>query len=94
MKAKIIFYKQGTLNQKEKFNLRRDLLGIEQKSNFGRYNYKVKGVLDEIPHYKPFDSTIIIEAKNLIMLKEVLSRHNVNFEIFDMDIPQNKLKVK
>ncbi len=94
MEAKIVFYKQEKLNQNGKFNLRRDLLGLEQKSNFGRYKYKVKGLLDEIPHYKPADSAIIIEPKKLSLVKEILSKHNVFYEIFNIEISANKLKMR
>jgi len=89
MKAKVIFYQQDNLSQNNKFKLRRELLGLEQKSNFSRYKYKVKGLLDETPHYRPVNSTIIIRNKDLGKIKAVLDKHDAKSEIFDIDIPKS-----
>lgn len=94
MKAKIIFYKQNNLDQKNKFKLRRELLGLKQKSNFSRYTYKIKGILDEIPHYKPADSAIIIENKHLNKIKTTLKKHKTTYEVFNIEIQANKLHPK
>lgn len=90
MKQKIIFYKQENLSQNTKFKLRRELLGINQKSNFSRYTYKVEGALDKISNYRPVDSTIIIEEKNLNLILDILIKYNTKFEVFDIKIPKNK----
>ena len=94
MEAKIVFYRQGELDQNTKFKLRRDLLGIEQKSNFSRYKYKIKGILDEIDHYRPVNSTIIIKKEDVKQIKEVLRKYNTKFEIFSIKIPSSKLVKK
>ena len=94
MKAKIVFYKQSNLNQNEKFKLRRELLGLKQKSNFSRYSYPIKGILDEIPHYRPIDSAIIVEDKNLLKIRTVLGKHNADYEVFSIDISKGKLAKK
>ena len=94
MKAKIIFYKQDKLDQNTKFKLRRDLLGIKQKSNFSQYDYKINGILDKIPSYRPIDSTIIVENKDLTKIKTVLKRYNAYYEVFNTEISSDKLRIK
>lgn len=94
MDARIIFYKQDGLDQNTKFMLRRDLLGLEQKSNFARYKYEVKGLLDTIPHYKPVRSTIIVEDKNVANITTVLTKYKATFEVFDIKVPRTKLNKK
>lgn len=94
MNAKIIFYNQKRLNQNTKFKLRRDLLGLEQKSNFSRYKYSIKGVLNQIPHYRPVDSTIIIKSKDLQNITEILDKYKARYETFDIVIASNLLKLK
>ena len=94
MKAKIIFYRQKNLSQNEKFKLRRDLLGLKQKSNFSRYSYKIKGILDKIPHYRPIDSSIIVEEKDMDKIKSALKKHNTVYETFSIEIPKCKLTKK
>lgn len=89
-----MFYRQQKLTQNEKFKLRRALLGIEQKSNFGEYNYKVKGLLDDIPHYRPVDSAIIVKLIDKPQIISILKKYNVFYEVFDIEIPLNKLKMK
>ena len=91
MDAKIIFYKQDGLDQNTKFKLRRELLGVQQKSNFSKYTYEVKGILNKVLHYRPVKSTIIIEKKNLKPIKDILKKYNTKLEIFDIIIPKSKL---
>ena len=92
MTTKIIFYKQDKLDQNTKFKLRRDLLGLEQKSNFAKYTYKQKGLLNTIPHYRPINSAIIIEKENELKIKAILNKYNAQHETFDIKNPKNKLK--
>lgn len=92
MDAKIIFYKQDKLDQNTKFRLRRELLGLEQKSNFSRYKYKIKGILNEIPHYRPIKSTIITKNKHIPKIKKILKKYKTEYEIYTIKIPKNKLK--
>jgi len=94
MNAKIIFYTQKNLNQNTKFKLRRELLGIEQKSNFSRYKYSIKGILNKIPHYRPIDSTIILKPKDVQKIEKTLKKYDAKYETFDILINQNKLKIK
>lgn len=92
MDAKIIFYKQDKLDQNTKFKLRRELLGLEQKSNFSRYKYQIKGILNEIPHYRPINSTIITKNKHTTKIKKILKKYGTEYEIYTIKIPKNKLK--
>lgn len=92
MDTKVIFYKQKGLDQNTKFKLRRELLGIEQKSNFSRYKYKVRGILDEIPHYRPVDSTIIVKKEDVPKIRELFKKYNVTIEVFEVRIPETKLQ--
>lgn len=93
MDTKVIFYKQDGLDQNTKFNLRRELLGLEQKSNFSQYKYKVKGVLNEIPHYRPVNSTIIVKNEDVDKIKDILKKYKAIFEIFEVKVPKSKLRV-
>lgn len=94
MNAKIIFYKQEKLDQNTKFKLRRDLLGTEQKSNFSRYKYKIPGLLDKIPYYKPVKSAIIAKNKDISKIKKVLNDYNAEYEVFEIKIPVTKITQK
>jgi len=92
METKVIFYKQQGLDQNTKFKLRRELLGLEQKSNFSRYKYKVKGVLEEIPHYKPVDSAIIVKKDDVKKIEKILSKYGATLEVFEIKVPKIKFE--
>jgi len=94
MNAKIIFYKQTKLDQNTKFKLRRELLGIEQKSNFARYKYKVEGILDKIPHYRPIDSAIIMQKKDTDKIIKIIKKYDAEYEVFEIKIDKVKLAIK
>jgi hypothetical protein len=91
MKAKIIFYNQNKLDQSTKFNLRRELLGIKQKSNFSRYEYKVEGILNKIPNYRPVNSSVIVEFENAKIIISILNKFNAEYETFNIEVPSSKL---
>lgn len=92
MDTKVIFYKQDGLTQNTKFKLRRELMGLEQKSNFSRYKYHIKGALQEIPNYKPVNSTIIVKNEHVGKIKKILNKYKATSEVFEIDIPHSKLK--
>jgi len=92
MGTKVIFYKQDGLEQNTKFKVRKELFGLEQKSNFARYKYNVSGILNKIPYYKPVNSTIIVNDKDVKKIQEILDKYNVESEIFDINVPKTKLK--
>jgi hypothetical protein len=91
MEAKIIFYNQNELDQNTKFKLRRELLGVKQKSNFSRYEYKVEGILNKIPNYRPVTSSIIVESKNVKIILSILAKFNAKYEVFDINLPKSKM---
>jgi hypothetical protein len=91
MEAKIIFYNQNELDQNTKFKLRRELLGVKQKSNFSRYEYKVEGILNKIPNYRPVNSSIIVESKNVKIILSILAKFNAKYEVFDINLPKSKM---
>lgn len=93
MTTNVIFYRQEGLDQNTKFKLRRELLGLEQKSNFSQYKYEVQGLLQTIPHYRPINSTIIVKEKDTPKIKTLLEKYGVKTEIFEIMIPEKLLKI-
>lgn len=48
------------------------LLGYKDKSNFGKYTYRRKGLLDRIPHISPTRGVLIVRAKDVKKIFEFL----------------------
>lgn len=65
---------------------------MEQKSNFSKYNYRVKGILDNISHYRLVNSTIIVKNEDVKDIKKILDKYSVKSEVFEIRFPENKLK--
>ena len=93
MTTNVIFYRQEGLDQNTKFKLRRELLGLQQKSNFSQYKYEVRGLLQTIPHYRPINSTIIVKEKDIPKIKIILDKYGVKTEIFEIIIPEKLFKI-
>ena len=76
MKAKygrIVIYKMRKhLAPGMRSRLFQKLLGYEDKSNFGKYTYRRKGLLDRIPHISPARGVLIVRAKDVKKIFEFL----------------------
>lgn len=89
MKAKIVFYHQERLNQNEKYQLRKALLGADQKSNYGNYQYRIKGLVDKIPSYRPVNSSIIVLNEDLDKVINILNKFKIKNETFSIEIQKS-----
>jgi len=55
-----------------KSRLFQKLLGYKDKSNFGKYTYRRKGLLDRTPHISPARGVLIVRAKDVKKIFEFL----------------------
>jgi len=55
-----------------KSRLFQKLLGYKDKSNFGKYTYRRKGLLDSIPHISPARGLLIVRANDVKKIFEFL----------------------
>lgn len=92
MKAKLICYTLGN-KSKQRGIFSRELFGYMDKSCRGQYTYKRKGLLSEIPHLRPVRSVIIVEEKNCKKIKNFLDKFKVKYNIYNIIINKNKLKI-
>ena len=52
--------------------LSQKLLGYKDKSNFAKYTYKREGLLDNIPHMSPLRGVLIVRARDIKKIYELL----------------------
>lgn len=92
MKCTIICYtlKKTTPTTRNKF--KRELLGYTDHSNKGKYKYKRKGILQNIPHLRPIRSTIIIENKNKQKIIKFLQKYNAIYHTFNTTLQPHQFK--
>lgn len=78
----IILYRIRTKTTKsntEKFC--REFYGYMDKSNYGKYQYRRKGLLDRIPHIKLIRGAIIIQKGNCNKVTQFLKRFNAEVHV-------------
>ncbi|KXB05374.1 hypothetical protein AKJ50_01095 [candidate division MSBL1 archaeon SCGC-AAA382A13] len=73
----IIVYKQP--NQSKSVQLSRSLHGYTDKSNYGEYSYKRKGLLDKIPYQKLMNGVFILREKDADKLIELLEKYQAQY---------------
>ncbi len=91
MKAKLIVYELSNLDQYHKVLVNRTLFGYLDNSNKGSYQYRRKGILDEIPHFRLLRGAVIVENKNQNKVILALKSHKIKPQVFDIGIKQSML---
>jgi hypothetical protein len=91
MKAKLIVYELSELDQYHKVLVNRNLFGYLDNSNKGSYQYRRKGILDEIPHFRLLRGAIIVEDKDKNKVILALKSHKIKPKLFDIEIKQSLL---
>jgi hypothetical protein len=92
MKAKIIIYSVKNISIAKQNQLRRNLIGHTDRSHGGKYEYRRKGLLENISHIKPNRSTIIapeIEANKIIGL---LKKYDIKLKYYNIQITKKEFE--
>ena len=58
---------------------RRELQGLETSSWGGRYRYRLRGLLDEVPHVRLYRGVVLIREEHLPMLELLLKSYNAEY---------------
>jgi len=91
MKTKLIVYELSGLDQYHKVLVNRALFGYLDNSNKGSYQYKRKGILDEIPHSRLLRGAIIVRTADQNKVILTLKKHKVKPKVFDITVKQSML---
>ena len=77
----IPFRKQG-MERKEQARIYRKLYGYRSSSNYGRYHYDVKGLLDTIPSIRYEDGNFLIPSSKKRKITEFLEKNNASYRMW------------
>ena len=69
------FRKKG-MERKEQARIYRKLYGYRSSSNYGKYHYSVKGLLDTIPSIRYEDGNFLIKEEDLDTVKKFLEEND------------------
>ena len=90
MQAKIITYIIGHLSIAEQNQFRKKLIGHNDRSHGGKYNYRRIVLLDKIKHIKPNRGTIIAPAKEADEIIRLLKDYNAKTVYYDIQISEKE----
>lgn len=96
-KGTLICYQLKGFTQSIKTQFWQKLFGYMNNSNFQRYQYRRKGLLDEIPYISPIKSVIIIKKEDSRKLLAFLKKYKVKIftrEIILKKSDLNKLDIR
>jgi hypothetical protein len=92
MKTKLIVYDLSKLDQYHKVLVNRILFGFKDNSNKGQYQYKRKGILDAIPHFRLPKGAMIVKIEDEFKIISVFKKSKAKYEIYDILVNQSMLK--
>lgn len=90
MKAKLIAYSLKHLSIAEQNQLRKKLNGHNDQSHGGKYQYRRKGLLDEIMHIKPNRSTIIAPKEEANKITRLLKKYKAKITSYPIQIARTQ----
>jgi len=70
------------LDSSTKTKLHRELYGYTDISNYGKYTYKRKGILEKIQHTKILNGVILIKQKDESKLIKIFKKYPIKFHVF------------
>jgi len=91
MKAKMICYDLSKLDQVKKVDVKRVLFGYTEYSNNAKYTYKRKGVLSDMPHFRPAKAVIIVESKDEGKIIRVLKANKARCKVYNIEVSKSML---
>ena len=91
MKAKLVVYELSDLDQYHKVLVNRTLFGYLDNSNKGSYQYRRKGILDEISHFRLLRGAIIVKDKDQKKVILALKSHKIKPQVFDISVKSSML---
>lgn len=91
MKAKLIHYNLSKLDQVKKVLVKRLLFGYTEYSNYGKYTYKRKGILEEIPYFKLTKAVVVVKPQDQNKVINVLKKVGAKYDVLDIELKKSML---
>ena len=83
-KTTLFCYNLGESDPSTRTMIHRALYGYKDISNYGKYSYKRKGILQEIKHKKFVGSAIVVKKEDVPKLIKIFKKYSVDFYTFDL----------
>ncbi|MGP6206671.1 hypothetical protein ACNF42_01350 [Cuniculiplasma sp. SKW3] len=89
-------FRRNGMGRKEQARIYRKLYGYRSSSNYGKYHYNVKGILDSIPAIRYEDGNFIVREEDFPALKKFLEENGSSYRTWRVipgDEEAEKLKL-
>ena len=86
MQAWVFFYKMKELELKKKTKMLEQLFGKIQKSNYGRYQYQIKGILPKGSYVRPIRSAVIVKKRYVSKVSRFFDSYQVKYKVYEIKI--------
>lgn len=81
---KLVCYSLENVNSTNRRKLYRKLNGYKDGSNYGKYKYQRKGLIQTIECRKIIDSAILLCEENALKLIKLLKKHKAKVFVFSV----------
>jgi len=92
MDAQVFFYDMKNLEPKMKTKILTKLFGKGQKSNFGKYQYQVQGILPEGSYIKPVRSVLIVKSRFTTRISNLFDSSQIKYKIYDIKVNKSEFE--
>ncbi|KXA92136.1 hypothetical protein AKJ65_07995 [candidate division MSBL1 archaeon SCGC-AAA259E19] len=86
MIGKIILYTTKETEPKTVTKIHEKLFGKIQKSNYGRYEYEVEGILPKDGYVRPVRAVIIVKKEHHQKVTELFDSHDIKYRVFEIKV--------
>ncbi|OWP55571.1 MAG: hypothetical protein B2I17_04645 [Thermoplasmatales archaeon B_DKE] len=80
-------FRKNGMERREQARIYRKLYGYRSSSNYGKYHYTVKGLLDTIPSVRYEDGNFIIRENDFPVVKKFLNESRTRYRAWKV-IPE------
>ena len=93
MKAKLICYTLGKVDNRVRSKFKREFFGYLDKSNKGMYKYERKGLLMNIPNSRPIRSAVIVKDEDELSVIQFLKKYEATIKTYEIIVEADELKI-
>ncbi len=94
MDAMIVLYTTKGIEPKKMTKIIEKLFGKIQKSNYGKYEYEVKGALPKEVYVRPLRAVLIVKKEYHKEVIDLFDTYGVKYRIFETKVDSDVFKNK
>ena len=94
MDAMIILYRTKDIEPKFMTKIIEKLFGKVQKSNYGKYEYEVTGVIPKGAYIRPIRAVVIVKKEYHQKITELFDVYSVQYRVFGIKVDSDVFKNK